>query len=303
VHGYRQKLVRLSVFGLIVLGVVLPWYWYSWRHLGGFLPDTLLIKRGQRLVWYGYSFGDGLALFYKVFPLAVVASFVLLPVSLLVLWNRTRPVRLVAAALLIYGLLHYVAYSALAVPPYHWYYTPEIVVVTLLAAFGLATWWQLGAQHRVAAAGLLGAVLVVSVTAVVRVPDGELPIHSNWATAEEYRAVGLWLSSSLPATEVIRVSGEVGTVGYWSGRTTVNDFTDVDIATRGIRRGPDAHSKGLLGALIRLNIRHRPTPPPIPPPTYSVVFVNQPAKSWTIVHEWDAGTRWRPGVKCYLIRL
>jgi hypothetical protein len=302
VPGTRRRLFRVGLFSLIVLLAIVPWYWYSWRNLGGFLPDTLWIKRGQNKVWYDYSFGNGFSIFYRVFPLAVVSSILLLPFAGLVLWNRSRPVRLMAGALLSYGLLHFLAYTALSVPPYHWYYTPEVVVLILLGSFGFATWVQTRPRHKAPLGTAIGGVVLVSVVAVVNVPAGELPVHSNWATARDYRTIGMWLSANIPPSETIGVIGEVGTIGYYSGLTTVNDFTDVNLATTGIRLGPDAQSENVLGRLIRFNIRHRPAPPALPQPHYQLVFA-RPTDSRVIVHEWDVGTRWRPGSRCYLIRV
>jgi hypothetical protein len=297
----RQRLARLGGFVGIVLLVTLPWYGYAWLRLGGIIPDTLLIKRNQSAFWEGRSFADGMILYWHAYPLAVVGSFLLLPLGALLLRGASRRVRVVAGAVLAYGALHFVGYAALGVPPYHWYYTPEMLVTVLLGSLGVAAWLQTRPSSLRWAVPALACLLLVPALGVVRVPPAELPLQSNWGTAVQYREVGEWLRANTPPDAVIRMVGEGGTVSFYAHRTMVNEFTDLDTATRLIHNSADARHPA-TAALIRFDVRYRPHPPPLPPARYRLSWGSTPPRSARIIKVWKLGTRWRPTATCYLLR-
>src|SRR5262245_62428281 len=110
------------------------------------------------------------------------------------LWGRApAPVRRVAGLTAGYAALHWVAYALLRVPPYHGYYAPIMLASVVLGALGCAAAWASGVAWRRAAAGLALAVPVAGLAVLVADgwPPREAPIHSNWATRDQYRAIGL----------------------------------------------------------------------------------------------------------------
>ena len=88
-----------------------------------------------------------------------------------------------ATVLLAYAGLHYAAYSALDVPPYHWYFVHQLVPPLLVAEMGVAyhvTRFQGGA------AGALrrGAMLLLAAGLLLLAwdegfPFAEAPINTN----------------------------------------------------------------------------------------------------------------------------
>jgi hypothetical protein len=136
-------------------------------------------------------------------------------------WDgANRVIRMVA----LFGLIHFVAYSILHVPPYHWYYVPSVTCIVLLGSFAL------GVAYRTFRDGvwprrLLLAVIVVYLATPLsgmfyllardRFVVQQMPIHTNWASHTQYREIGLWLKEHHQG-DGIAVPGEVGTIAYYS---------------------------------------------------------------------------------------
>ena len=76
-------------------------------------------------------------------------------------------------------------------------------------------------------------------------PLAQSPIHTNWATHNRFREIGLWLRDNVDAQANVQLWGEIGTVAYYSERRLVDIFScrlnNRDIlqqnrALRGVRR-------------------------------------------------------------------
>ena len=292
------------MYGLLLV----PWHLFSWVALGSLVPDTLLIKRGQE-AWGGVSFPTGLAAYYlRRFPAATVTSLAMLPFAAL-LWGRASPpVRRVAGLAAGYAVLHYIAYSALRVPPYHWYYAPAMLASVVLGALGCGAAWASGVAWRRAAAGLALAVPAAGVAVLVAdgLPPREAPIHSNWATHDQYRAIGLALRDLVRPEETVTVTGEIGTLAFYSERRLANYFSDRnEVAVPRSAGGARLASIPLAGPLLRgladralaLNARWRAPLPPLGPPAYALRLVpgGAPAASDPdVVATWHTSSRWLP---------
>ena len=125
--------------------VVLPWHVWSWFVLGGFVPDTLVIKTGGAFP-NGEVFGNGPAFFFERWPVAMVliAAVVVAGLGALVAsalaWARGsgRLADRVVVACGVAGLAHYAVYAWMGVSSYLWYYAPSLGLVTVCAALGAA---------------------------------------------------------------------------------------------------------------------------------------------------------------------
>ncbi|WP_372664805.1 hypothetical protein [Amycolatopsis kentuckyensis] len=239
---------------LAAAAVALPWFAFSWVVLGSAVPDTVIIKTLQKS-WGKWDFGNGPGLYAEVFPWATAAAFLPAALALLAfavclvdaarrgpLWTRVRPfVPLVPA-----GIAHYLAYSRLHVPPYHWYYGPSLVAATLfLAAVAAAT---VRVPARVAAAAAVVGVLVVSVGAYAAggLPRRFAPLMSNHAATADYERIGPELGR-LVGGGTVRSGGEIGVLAYSCGCAIVDLFDD-----RGAVGPAIAERKAHLGALGRV---------------------------------------------------
>lgn len=244
-----------TVFG--ALAVTVPWFGFSWLVLGSAVPDTLVIKISQQS-WGPFSFTNGPLLYWRNFPAAATLSFLPLLVGGLagVLWlvqfrrgsataRRLTPFALLAVA----GALHYVAYSRLGVPPYHWYYAPSIIGATIFLGACVTA-----APHRAKQAAWTGAgaVLAASVAVYVLpgVPRRFAPITSNHASTTEYREIGQELAA-IAHGRTVETAGEVGALAYACDCELVDEFSDrgaVDPAIAETKRRSGDLGRALLEA-------------------------------------------------------
>jgi hypothetical protein len=239
------------------LAVTLPWFGFSWVVLGSAVPDTLVIKISQQS-WGPFSFTNGPLLYWRNFPAEAALSFLPLPLAGLVgvVWivqyrrgseiaRRLTPF----AALAVAGALHYLAYSRLGVPPYHWYYAPSIIGATIfLAACACAVPERVRRGAWTVAGGVLAASVAVYV--LPGLPRQFAPITSNHASTTEYREIGHELASIAHGRKV-ETAGEVGALAYACDCELVDEFSDrgaVDPAIAETKRRSGDLGRALLEA-------------------------------------------------------
>jgi hypothetical protein len=244
----------LEVAGFFLLPVV-PWLGYSWYHLGSLVPDTLLIKLGEG-AWGSYSFILGPIVHWRKTPTAVLLSVALTPAVLylrrgrLALQELTSPRASLFLGLGSYAVLHFVVYSLLRVPPYHWYYAVEISSVVVLGSLALhegPTPYRPTNHAIIAVLIAMSAGFVISMASVKKTAA----LSTNWATPEQYKDMATWINLHVPDRR-IRSNSELGTLQYYTDADMINDFSD---------RGPilvllaKPHSP-IVGSLLRWNYRH-----------------------------------------------
>ncbi len=292
----------------VVIGTALlaaaPWYVFSWLALGALVPDTLVIKTVSTGAWGPWDFANGWQLYLERYPAATVLSVVpaLAGLGLLVAWPVSRAWRSArfqglgpVAALGVGGLLHAVAYSLLAPPPFHWYYAPSVGALTVVAAFGgAALGGRTGPGPRttgrrpaaLVAAGAAAALLLVDAAFVVQrgVPWEMTPVTTNWATAEQYLAVGEDMGAEL-GDRVVRSPGEIGTLAYACGCDIVDPFSDrgtllPQVDQRIAEAGP------VMQLLLRLNFANLDRPPAAVPDRALVYEPGVPDGRWPVTSAW-----------------
>lgn len=281
--GWRWRGV---VAGMMAVPL-LAWTVYAWWAIGSIVPESALIKTSQD--WGGnWTFATGLELYRRHYPIEVVASFALLPFALYALVRMRDRVFVTIPA--VYALVHFVAYSLMAVPPYHWYYLHLVLATTLAGGAGL---WQLMEQRPVWV--LRGAMLVMPLAslAVIGWPLQEAPIHTNWGTPGQYEEIGGWIDANLPDDEPIMLVGEIGTLAYYSDRPLLNEFSDANWIA--------ASARGFW------QLNRAGTTSPMPCPGYVVEHVPGTSRpvlgeryGGTLVMQWTTTSRWLSESRLYL---
>lgn len=295
---------RVRVISFYLLGLA-PWYLFSWTVLGSFLPDTFWIKVRQS--WGNISFSDGLALYARRYPPEVGLSFLFLPLAPLAFLKPVRQVGSIGWILFLYGIAHFMAYALLHVPPYHWYYVSEIVCLVLLGALALSRLltvtrpkWQCTGLFAVT--GLALAVPVFGMLALIMrngIPLRESLIHTNWATHEQYRTVGLALKEHY-AGKTIPTNGELGTIAYYCDCYIIDYlFTARDWLVKDVERYRTGSTPTDL--LLRFNYLFfkKPAPYPVSVASLKVLTRGATPADPNQLH-WFTSTRW---VKAALITL
>jgi hypothetical protein len=254
----RRHLLRAVTAAVVVAA---PWHVWSWFALGSALPDTLVVKAGQG-TWAGYGFATGPLMYLHAAPVVAALSFlpvVLGGVALVValLTGHRGAVQRVAAVAGLAAVAHYVAYGVLGTPPYHWYYAPLIVGMSVCAALVAGRALTRGPNAvslAVAAAPVVLALAMATADLVHGTPWTRAAIGSNWASPSEYEHIGTQMRP-LVGTLPVDSPGEIGTLAYYCECTIVDVFSDrgrmIDmIEAREARSGPFGR------VLIGLNYLH-----------------------------------------------
>jgi len=233
------------------LAVTQPWFVFSMRVLGSAVPDTLIIKTLQRS-WGPWSVTNGPLVYWRHFPAPTALAFLPLPVGAIIglLWMVRRwqgsevAARLTPFAVLaLAGVAHYLAYSWLDVPPYHWYYAPSIIGATVFVAAVTAAVGKYQARSLTLVTGL--ALLSAMVSFAPDVPRDFVPITTNHATSAQYEYIGGQLAI-LTKGRPVRSAGEVGALAYYCDCDLLDIFSD-----RGLVNPAITESKRRSGALDR----------------------------------------------------
>ncbi len=210
------------------LPVVIFGLW-AWATYGSPLPGTLDSKSAQAILGIT-GFGpfvttwDGLILIAQSL---FAQSSLYITFALLALFGLSSKLTPSSTLIVIWGILHLVAYMALAVAPYRWYYAPLLPALVVLMAHGLdSIEARLRARKVVLSRAIVVAIAVFPVIAQVesferigqQLKDGgpaetTLPIV-DWTA---YQLVGNWLRTETPRDSTVGVA-EVGQVGFYAER-------------------------------------------------------------------------------------
>jgi len=280
---------------LLWSGCILPWFIFSWVYFGTFIPDTFFIKTIQN-TWGPWSFSNGIILYLNRFPKETILSLLFLP-TLITLIHRDvikmKPVQV----LLISGLLHFLGYSLLDVPPYHWYYVPEIVTLVLIGSIGLGVVFS-QSKSFFPGSVVTGLALCLPVLGLLFWLAGmnfavkEMPIHTNRATMEQYKEISLSIKDTCQGKSVA-LAGEIGTLAYFSECNLLDWFSDrswLEMVVSNQTRG-----KGFLAVLYRFNFHFYQRSAGFPPAAYAInSYIDKGAAGKDPGITWKTSTRWTP---------
>jgi hypothetical protein len=278
---------------------IAPWYLFSWIYLGSFVPDTFFIKTEQGTWWESDFFNGIRTAYYRLYPLEVILSFVFLPLTLLLLSKKIREA-IILIVIGLAGFTHFIGYSSIGVPPFHWYYVPEVITLILFGSLGLGVFYRSSSKPwqktvLVFLTAICFLVPALGMWLILRKDSfivQEMPIHSNWATHNQYKEIGLWLKEHHEADTMRLVAGEIGALTYYcdchlldifSDRSWLKDF----IAER-------TSDTGIVPTLLRVNFAFY-AEPHFPSETYVLrAFSGEPNVEMEIIKEWQTSTKWIP---------
>jgi len=276
--------------------VLLPWHLYSWVHLGSLVPDTLFLKMSQGTWGRGITFTRGLGFYYiPAFPIATLSSFALILFGFFALRSSHYQVRRFLLLVAAYGLVHFVAYSILGVPPYHWYYVHLMISCVLIGALGMACVVRRRNLYWTAAIPAVALFLLIRQDGF---PLQVAPIHTNWATTAQYREIGLWLRDNTEPSATFKLIGEIGTLSYYSERYLINKFSNRNAITDLVNKR--LKESGFHNWVMRANFYWRRRDTPFAARSYDLVhqpFGRPPRDALKV---WHTSTYWGPDGKMYL---
>ena len=211
----KKAIKLISGYGMVII----PWLLFSWISLGSLVPETLFIKLTQR--WdSGVQFFNGLLLYLVKYRLLLVFSILPLVTYLFLLFLNRKLISFLEIILLVFIALYFLSYSVLAVPPYHWYYVPVIFASILLCSLIIA---RITINRKL----VIGfwTIIIVMILHSIGIIDyfkqnnfnlpQEAPIHTNWATQQQYKLIAYWLNNHVEKGCYIEFKGEIGTISYY----------------------------------------------------------------------------------------
>jgi hypothetical protein len=197
---------------------------------GSPFPATLAAKSAQAgLGISGFGvFVDAWGGLLMIVESLIKQSPLYIVIGLLAALGVSRQLTSATVILVLWGLLHLVAYRILSVAPYRWYYVPLLPAVIVLSAYGLQRVFHLFRQYAPEFAPYATVVVAMLPLAAqgasfARIadyfheggpPDTMLPIV-DW---QAYQEAGEWLNTHTASEAVIGVA-EVGQVGFYADRT------------------------------------------------------------------------------------
>lgn len=194
------------------------WYLFAWGYFGSPLPATLAAKQRQGAMVISSSFAQGLlaqAASYWSQPLLRLHLIVATIGAVYALgWRRGW------LPLISWGIIYTLAYSALGVTRYFWYYGPLAPALFALIGLGVeALAVLLRSRSRWlahTATVVLGLALVWPLA--VRLPGMAAAVDKRLAI---YRATGEWLHDNTPAGASVGTL-EVGVIGFYADRPMID---------------------------------------------------------------------------------
>ena len=268
-------------------------------YLGSLVPTTLLIKRAQG-TWEGYNFFNGVLFYYQRYPLEVSIALLFAPFALLCLRRSNPKASVVAGILFLFSSLYFVAYVVLGVPPYHWYFVPVVIPWSVLGVLGLTSLvHKRGFDYQLTRIGVYTLPCIIALAGILSFTNSSFPlvqspIHTNWATHNTYREIGLWLRDNVDAKTNIQLRGEIGTVAYYSERRLVDVFS-CRLNNKDILKQIEA-LHGARRLLARANFLWLRTDTACTPFTYELVMYNYDssveALPPNVMKQWQISTDW-----------
>ena len=201
--------------------ILLLWVGFAWSYFGSPLPVTLAAKRAQGVMAISQSYWTGLGLLAKQywsmpgFPLILGCA----GVGLLFLPQRSQ--RSQWLLIVAWSGAHLLAYTALGVTRYFWYYAqivPGLAVLTALGVDGMAG--LVGKRAGRMAALVLTILLAASMMGIELSAIQRMAQHPD-ARLIVYREVGEWLAHNTPADATVGTL-EVGIIGYYAQRSMID---------------------------------------------------------------------------------
>jgi hypothetical protein len=211
-------------------GILLPWFIFSWFYFGSLLPATLAVKQHQGSMAISQRFAAGFLTVARPYASQWVYRFetCLAVVGLIYLIRRARS----WGVLISWTVLYFVAYSALGVSRYFWYYAPLVPGFVGLVGLGVELMAETvnkilrlilkkvsiaGANRRIIT---LAALLTLPLFLAQSKDVWQMQTHID-KRLEVYRLVGEWLQANTPVNAAVGTL-EVGIIGYYAQRTMID---------------------------------------------------------------------------------
>jgi hypothetical protein len=201
----------------LFLGLTIPWFAFAWVYFGSPIPATLFVKQHQGAMAISQKFAPGLLTVLRPYvQWPYLLELGLAAIGLFFIIRRYPQWRL----LLIWTLLYFLAYTALGVSRYFWYYAPLVPGFIVLLGLGITGISEFFSSHKTHLFNLIMAIVFLALVLVqsVNLWQSQKYIDSRLSI---YTSVGKWLSANTPPNTSVGTL-EVGIIGYYAERRMVD---------------------------------------------------------------------------------
>ncbi|MBZ0295049.1 MAG: hypothetical protein K8L99_20970, partial [Anaerolineae bacterium] len=218
----RRWWLPVVTFGAAAMVPIALFSLWSWATYGSLLPVTLGAKSAQAVLGItglGPHVGTFAGLGLIVTSLLAQSAFYVI-FGVFAVIGLSQRLNWQTVLIVLWGMLHLLAYAILQIAPYRWYYAPLLPGLILLVAYGLHWLYQrLSAPVVGAAVMILILAPIMSFAEINRYFEngGPMQVMLPIVDWQAYREVGEWLDEQTPPEATVGVA-EVGQLGFYAQR-------------------------------------------------------------------------------------
>ncbi|MBT4352467.1 hypothetical protein HOD20_08080 [archaeon] len=192
---------------IIAILVFMPWIIFATSYFGSPIPNTLKAKQLQA--------GSDSTFFIRIFAFLYDETFLLLIpfiiIGLIKIFNKKE-----IWPIYFGSLLYLIAYTAIQIHGYIWYYIPLIPIIVIFAAIGITYVTKRIFSQKKIYSNLFLIIFMISIvaTSILGMKHYKQKVDIKW---ESYKEIGLWFNQNTEPTDTIMFH-DIGYVGYYSER-------------------------------------------------------------------------------------
>jgi hypothetical protein len=202
---------------VLFLGLTLPWFAFAWAYFGTPLPATLAVKQHQGAMTISQRFAPGLLTIFREYvrwPYLLEAGLAV--AGMASMFRRAHQ----WALFLAWTMLYFLAYSALGVSRYFWYYAPLVPGLIVLLGLGISGIREIFPSHRITFFYIATLALLLYLVPAQAYDLGQLRQRPDNRLVI-YEVVGEWLRDYTPPQASVGTL-EAGLIGYYSQRRMID---------------------------------------------------------------------------------
>ena len=202
----------------LFLGLTIPWFTFAWVYFGSPLPATLAVKQHQGAMAISQRFAQGLWTILRPYlRWSYLLEAGLAVAGLIFLFRRAHQ----WALFLAWTALYFLAYSALGVSRYFWYYAPLVPGLIVLLGLGISSIRKIFTSSRTISFNNILTVVLLLLVVPAQISDlWNLQQHPDDRLLI-YETVGVWLRDHTPPDASVGTL-EVGMIGYYAQRRMID---------------------------------------------------------------------------------
>jgi hypothetical protein len=212
---------------LVFMGLTLPWFLFARAYYGTPIPATLFAKQQQGGMEISQRFIPGLVTIFKPYfkhwDFWLQGILALFGIGYLI--ARTRQWLL----FIVWPITYFLAFTALGVSRYYWYYAPLVPGFIVLIGLGIKAIQKIIAEDqnhsqngnfnrrllsRAVTVGITMALFIGSISGLLRIAKWNDPRHPI------YKEVGEWINKNTPLNSSLGTL-EVGIIGFYADRLLI----------------------------------------------------------------------------------